>query len=161
MCSGCFARWREHQFNPAAAAGRNIINIGSHQQGQAMSKQIVSTPAAPAAIGPYSQAVRSGNTLWLSGQIPLDPLSKELVAGDIEVQARRVFDNIKAVIAAAGGSVDDVVKTTIFLVDLAHFAQVNKVMAEYFREPYPARSTVGVAALPRGAQVEVECIVAL
>jgi reactive intermediate/imine deaminase len=126
-----------------------------------MSKQIVSTPAAPAAIGPYSQAVRAGNTLWLSGQIPLDPLTKELVKGDIEVQARRVFENLKAVISAAGAGFDDVVKTTIFLTDLGHFAEVNKVMAEYFREPYPARSTVGVAALPRGAQVEVECIVAL
>jgi len=126
-----------------------------------MSKQIVSTPAAPAAIGPYSQAVRAGNTLWLSGQVPLDPVTKELVQGDIEVQARRVFDNIKAVLAAAGTNFDDVVKTTIFLTDLSHFAQVNKVMTEYFREPYPARSTVGVAALPRGAQVEVECIVAL
>jgi reactive intermediate/imine deaminase len=126
-----------------------------------MSKQIVSTSAAPAAIGPYSQAVRAGNTLWLSGQIPLDPLTKELVKGDIEVQARRVFENLKAVISAAGAGFDDVVKTTIFLTDLGHFAQVNKVMAEYFREPYPARSTVGVAALPRGAQVEVECIVAL
>jgi reactive intermediate/imine deaminase len=126
-----------------------------------MSKQIISTPAAPAAIGPYSQAVRTGNTVWLSGQIPLDPATKELVAGDIEAQARRVFDNLKAVITAAGASFDHVVKTTIFLVDLSHFAVVNKVMAEYFREPYPARSTVGVAALPRGAQVEVECIVAL
>jgi reactive intermediate/imine deaminase len=126
-----------------------------------MSKQIVSTSAAPAAIGPYSQAVRAGNTLWLSGQIPLDPLTKELVEGDIEVHARRVFDNIKAVLAAAGASFDGVVKTTIFLTDLANFAVVNKIMAEYFREPYPARSTVGVAALPRGAQVEVECIVAL
>ena len=126
-----------------------------------MSKQIVSTSAAPAAIGPYSQAVRAGNTLWLSGQIPLDPLTKELVKGDIEVQARRVFENLKAVISAAGAGFDDVVKTTIFLTELGHFAQVNKVMAEYFREPYPARSTVGVAALPRGAQVEVECIVAL
>ena len=126
-----------------------------------MSKQIVSTSAAPAAIGPYSQAVRAGDTLWLSGQIPLDPLTKELVKGDIEVQARRVFENLKAVISAAGAGFDDVVKTTIFLTDLGHFAQVNKVMAEYFREPYPARSTVGVAALPRGAQVEVECIVAL
>jgi reactive intermediate/imine deaminase len=126
-----------------------------------MSKQIVSTSAAPAAIGPYSQAVRAGNTLWLSGQIPLDPVTKELVQGDIETQARRVFDNIKAVVAAAGASLDAVVKTTIFLTDLSHFALVNKVMAEYFREPYPARSTVGVAALPRGAQVEVECIVAL
>ena len=126
-----------------------------------MSKQIVSTSAAPAAIGPYSQAVRAGNTLWLSGQIPLDPVTKELVQGDIETQARRVFDNIKAVVAAAGATFDEVVKTTIFLTDLSHFATVNKVMAEYFREPYPARSTVGVAALPRGAQVEVECIVAL
>jgi reactive intermediate/imine deaminase len=126
-----------------------------------MSKQIVSTSAAPAAIGPYSQAVRAGNTLWLSGQIPLDPLTKELVKGDIEVQARRVFENLKAVISAAGAGFDDVVKTTIFLTDLGHFAQVNKVMADYFREPHPARSTVGVAALPRGAQVEVECIVAL
>ncbi len=126
-----------------------------------MSKQIVSTSAAPAAIGPYSQAVRAGNTLWLSGQIPLDPITKELVQGDIETQSRRVFDNIKAVVAAAGANLDAVVKTTIFLTDLSHFALVNKVMAEYFREPYPARSTVGVAALPRGAQVEVECIVAL
>jgi len=126
-----------------------------------MSKQIVSTSAAPAAIGPYSQAVRAGNTLWLSGQVPLDPVTKELVQGDIETQARRVFDNIKAVLAAAGTNFDEVVKTTIFLTDLSHFAQVNKVMTEYFREPYPARSTVGVAALPRGAQVEVECIVAL
>ena len=126
-----------------------------------MSKQIVSTSAAPAAIGPYSQAVRAGNTLWLSGQIPLDPATKELVQGDIETQARRVFDNIKAVVAAAGANLDAVVKTTIFLTDLSHFALVNKVMAEYFREPYPARSTVGVASLPRGAQVEVECIVAL
>jgi reactive intermediate/imine deaminase len=126
-----------------------------------MSKQIVSTSAAPAAIGPYSQAVRAGNTLWLSGQIPLDPVTKELVQGDIEVQTRRVFDNIKAVLAAAGASFDGVVKTTIFLTDLANFPVVNKIMAEYFREPYPARSTVGVAGLPRGAQVEVECIVAL
>jgi reactive intermediate/imine deaminase len=126
-----------------------------------MSKQIVSTSAAPAAIGPYSQAVRAGNTLWLSGQVPLDPVTKELVQGDIETQARRVFDNIKAVLAAAGANFDAVVKTTIFLTDLSHFAQVNKVMTEYFREPYPARSTVGVGALPRGAQVEVECIVAL
>ena len=126
-----------------------------------MSKQIVSTSAAPAAIGPYSQAVRAGDTLWLSGQIPLDPVTKELVQGDIEVQTRRVFDNIKAVLTAAGASFDGVVKTTIFLTDLANFAVVNKIMADYFREPYPARSTVGVAALPRGAQVEVECIVAL
>jgi reactive intermediate/imine deaminase len=125
-----------------------------------MSKQIVSTSAAPAAIGPYSQAIRAGNTLWLSGQVPLDPVTRKLVEGDIEVQTRRVFDNIKAVLAAAGASFDGVVKTTVFLTDLANFAVVNKIMAEYFREPYPARAAVGVATLPRGAQVEVECIVA-
>jgi len=126
-----------------------------------MSRTIISTPNAPAAIGTYSQAVRVGNTIWVSGQIPLDPATKELVGGDIEAQIRRVFDNLKAIVTAAGASFDDVVKATIFLIDLNHFALVNKVMAEYFREPYPARAAVGVAALPRGAQVEVECIVAL
>jgi reactive intermediate/imine deaminase len=126
-----------------------------------MSKQIISTAAAPAAIGVYSQAVRVGNTIWVSGQIPLDPVTQQLVAGDIEAQVRRVFDNLQAIVAAAGASLDDVVKATVFLIDLAHFALVNKIMAEYFREPYPARAAVGVAALPRGAQVEVECIVAL
>lgn len=126
-----------------------------------MSKQIISTNLAPAAIGTYSQAVRVGNTIWVSGQIPLDPATKELVAGDMEVQVRRVFENLKAIVTAAGAALDDVVKVTIFLTDLAHFALVNKVMAEYFREPYPARAAVGVASLPRGAQVEVECIIAL
>jgi reactive intermediate/imine deaminase len=126
-----------------------------------MSKQIISTAAAPAAIGTYSQAVRVGNTIWVSGQIPLDPATKELVPGDIEVQTRRVFDNLKAIVEAAGASFDDVVKANVYLVDLAHFAVVNKVMAAYFKEPYPARAAVGVAALPRGAEVEVECIVAL
>ncbi len=126
-----------------------------------MSKQIISTPDAPAAIGTYSQAVRAGNTLWVSGQIPLDPKTKELVAGDMEAQVRRVFDNLQAVVVAAGASFDHVVKATIYLTDLAHFALVNRVMADYFREPYPARAAVGVAALPRGAQIEVECIVAL
>ncbi len=126
-----------------------------------MSKQIISTAAAPAAIGPYSQAVRVGNTIWVSGQIPLDPATKELVSGDIEVQTRRVFDNLKAIVEAAGASFDDVVKANVYLVDLSHFAVVNKVMAAYFKEPYPARAAVGVAALPRGAEVEVECIVAL
>ena len=127
-----------------------------------MSKQIISTSAAPAAIGPYSQAVRVGNTVWLSGQIPLDPATKELVKGDIEGAGPpgvRQLEGGRS--TAAGASFDHVVKTTIFLIDLSHFALVNKVMAEYFREPYPARSTVGVAALPRGAQIEVECIVAL
>jgi reactive intermediate/imine deaminase len=126
-----------------------------------MSKQIISTDAAPAAIGTYSQAVRVGNTIWVSGQIPLDPQTKELVAGDFEAQTRQVFDNLKAIVVAAGASFDDVVKANIYLIDLAHFALVNKIMAEYFREPYPARAAVGVAALPRGAQIEVECIVAL
>jgi reactive intermediate/imine deaminase len=126
-----------------------------------MSKQIISTPNAPGAIGTYSQAVRAGNTLWVSGQIPLDPKTKELVAGDMEAQVRRVFDNLQAIVAAAGTNLDHVVKATIYLTDLAHFALVNKVMADYFREPYPARAAVGVAALPRGAQIEVECIVAL
>jgi reactive intermediate/imine deaminase len=126
-----------------------------------MSKQIISTQNAPAAIGVYSQAVRVGNTIWVSGQIPLDPKTQELVEGGVEAQVRQVFENLKAIVAAAGASFDDVVKATVFLVDLSHFGLVNKVMAEYFREPYPARAAVGVAALPRGAQVEVECIVAL
>ena len=126
-----------------------------------MSKQIISTTEAPSAIGPYSQAVRVGNTIWVSGQIPLDPATKEMVDGDIEAQIRRVFENLKIIVLAAGASLDEVVKVNIFLIDLSHFALVNKVMAEYFRAPYPARAAVGVASLPRGAQVEVECIVAL
>ena len=126
-----------------------------------MSKIIISTTDAPAAIGIYSQAVKVGNTIWVSGQIPLDPATKELVPGDIEAQVRRVFDNLQAIVVAAGASFDDVVKATVFLLDLSHFALVNKIMAEYFHEPYPARAAVGVAALPRGAQIEVECIVAL
>jgi reactive intermediate/imine deaminase len=126
-----------------------------------MSKTVISTGSAPAAIGVYSQAVRVGNTIWVSGQIPLDPQTKELVTGDMEAQVRRCFENMKAIVLAAGATLDDVVKATVFLIDLAHFGLVNKVMAEYFREPYPARAAVGVASLPRGAQVEVECIVAL
>ena len=126
-----------------------------------MSKLIIATPDAPAAIGIYSQAVRVGNTIWISGQIPLDPKTQELVQGDTEAQVRQVFENLKAIVTAAGANFDDVVKATVFLLDLSHFGLVNKVMAEYFREPYPARAAVGVAALPRGAQIEVECIVAL
>jgi reactive intermediate/imine deaminase len=126
-----------------------------------MSKQIISTTNAPAAIGTYSQATRVGNTMWISGQIPLDPATKELVKGDMEAQVRRVFENIKAIVMAGGASMDDVVKVSVFLVDLQHFALVNKVMADYFREPYPARAAIGVASLPRAAQVEAECIVAL
>jgi len=126
-----------------------------------MSKQVISTAGAPAAIGTYSQAARAGNTIWVSGQIPLDPKTKELVTGGMEAQVRQVFENLQAIVLAAGAGLDDVVKVTIFLTDLAHFALVNKIMAEYFREPYPARAALGVAALPRGAAIEVECIVAL
>jgi reactive intermediate/imine deaminase len=126
-----------------------------------MSKQIISTSRAPAAIGTYSQATRVGNTIWVSGQIPLDPKTKELVVGDMEVQVRQVFANLQAIVVAAGAGLDDVVKATVYLIDLSHFALVNRVMAEFFHEPYPARAAVGVAALPRGAQIEVECIVAL
>ncbi len=126
-----------------------------------MSRQIVHTDRAPKAIGPYSQAVRVGQTVYLSGQIPLDPATGQLVSGTIEVEARRAFDNLEAVAEAAGGSLANAVKVTIFLTDLADFAKVNEVMATYFLEPYPARATVGVAQLPRGARVEVECILQL
>jgi reactive intermediate/imine deaminase len=126
-----------------------------------MSKQIISTPKAPAAIGTYSQAVRVGKTIWVSGQIPLDPGTKELVGGGIEAQTRQAFANLAAIVSAAPATLDDVVKVTIFLTDLSHFALVNTVMAEHFKEPYPARAAVGVASLPRGAMIEVECIVAL
>ncbi len=126
-----------------------------------MSKQIIATAAAPSAIGTYSQAVRVGNTIWVSGQIPLDPRTKELVAGGIEAQARQAFTNLAAIVTAAKTTLDDVVKVTIFLTDLTHFALVNTVMAEHFKEPYPARAAVGVASLPRGALIEVECIIAL
>jgi reactive intermediate/imine deaminase len=126
-----------------------------------MNKQIISTSDAPAAIGPYSQAIRVGNTIWVSGQIPLDPLTKELVTGDMETQINQVFENLLAIVKAAGATFDDVVKANVYLTDLSHFALVNQVMARHFREPYPARAAVGVAALPRGAQVEVECVVAL
>ncbi len=126
-----------------------------------MSKQIIATAAAPSAIGTYSQAVRVGNTIWVSGQIPLDPKTKELVSGGIEAQVRQTFQNLAAIVAAAKATLDDVVKVTIFLTDLSHFALVNTIMAEHFKEPYPARAAIGVASLPRGALVEVECIVAL
>jgi len=126
-----------------------------------MSKRIISTPDAPAAIGTYSQAVQVGNTLWVSGQIPLDPRTMEIVKGGIEPEVRRAFENLRAIVVAGGASLDDVVKLTVFLIDLGNFALVNAVMAEYFDEPYPARAALGVASLPRGAQIEVECIVAL
>jgi reactive intermediate/imine deaminase len=118
----------------------------------------ISTPAAPGAIGTYSQAVRAGNTVYLSGQIPLDPQTMELVAGDVETQVRRVFDNLQAVARAAGGELAHAVKVNVYLTDLGNFQTVNKVMAEYFAQPYPARAAVGVASLPRGAAVEVDAV---
>lgn len=125
-----------------------------------MSKHIIRTGAAPAAIGTYSQAVKVGNTIYLSGQIGLDPATMQMVAGT-EAQIHRVFQNLKAVAEAAGGSLTDVVKLNVFLTDLNHFAQVNQIMAEYFSEPYPARAAVGVAALPRGADVEADGVMVL
>ena len=126
-----------------------------------MTRQTITTPEAPAAIGPYSQAIRTGDTLWMSGQIPLDPASMQIVEGGIEAQATRVFDNMQAVLKAAGGNLDDIVKLSILLVDLGDFAKVNELMTRRFRQPYPARSTYQVAALPRGARIEVEAIAAL
>jgi reactive intermediate/imine deaminase len=126
-----------------------------------MSKEIISTPKAPAAIGPYSQAVKTGNLVFLSGQIPLDPATGQLVTGEIETETSRVFENLKAVAEAAGGSLNDAVKVNIYLTDLAHFTKVNEVMSTYFKLPYPARAAVQVAALPRGARVEVECVLSL
>ena len=123
-------------------------------------KKIIATPDAPAAIGPYSQAVQSGNTVYLSGQIGLDPATMQMAEG-IDAQAARVFDNLKAVAAAAGGSLADAVKLNIYLTDLADFARVNEVMAQHCSQPYPARATVQVAALPRGARVEIDAVLVL
>ena len=124
-------------------------------------KQAIHTSDAPAAIGTYSQAVRHGDLVFFSGQIPLDPETMDLVGGHIEQQLRRVFDNLSAVCAAAGGQLDDIVKLTVFLTDLAHFPKVNEIMADYFNEPYPARAAIGVASLPKGAEVEMDAILAL
>ena len=126
-----------------------------------MTRQIIKTDNAPAAIGPYSQAVRHGDTVYLSGQIPLDPATMELVNGDINAQTHRVFVNLKAVCEAAGGSLDGIVKLNVYLTDLGNFATVNQIMAEYFSEPYPARAAVGVVALPLGAEVEMEAVLGL
>lgn len=126
-----------------------------------MPREPISTPNAPAAIGPYSQATRAGDTVFFSGQIALDPAAGELVEGGIEAQARRAFDNLKAVCEAAGGSMDDIVRVGLYLTDLGQFAAVNAVMGEYFAQPYPARSTVEVSALPRGAAFEVDAIMRL
>ncbi|AHF03047.1 RidA family protein [Marichromatium gracile] len=126
-----------------------------------MNKRVISTDQAPQAIGTYSQAVRVGDTVYLSGQIPLIPETMTLVEGDIEAQVRRVFDNLTAVARAANGTLADIVKLNVFLTDLGHFPVVNQVMTEYFAEPYPARAVVGVAALPKGAGVEMDAVMAL
>lgn len=123
-----------------------------------MAFETIHTAAAPAAIGTYSQAVRTGKTVYLSGQIPLDPGTMELVAGGIDVQIRQVFDNLAAVAQAAGGGLGDIVKLTIYLTDLGHFPRVNEIMSQYFQEPYPARAAIGVAALPKAAAVEMDAI---
>ena len=124
-------------------------------------RAVISTAAAPSAIGPYSQAVKVGNTVWISGQIPLDPTTMEIVSGGIEAETRQVFANLQAIADAAGGSLDSSVKINISLTDLNNFQVVNAVMAEVFNEPYPARACVQVAALPKGVQVEIEAILAL
>jgi reactive intermediate/imine deaminase len=126
-----------------------------------VARQAIQTDNAPQAIGTYSQAMQSGDTVYLSGQIPLLPETMELVEGDMPAQIRQVFDNLSAVCAAAGGSLTNVVKLNVFLTDLSHFPLVNTVMAEYFAQPYPARAAVGVAALPRGAAVEIDAIMTL
>ncbi len=124
-----------------------------------MSKQPIHTDSAPAAIGTYSQAIRAGGTVYLSGQIPLVPETMELVGGGAELQIRQVFNNLMAVAEAAGGTLADVVKLTVYLTDLGDFPAVNEIMAEYFTEPYPARAAIGVAQLPKGAAVEMDAIV--
>ena len=126
-----------------------------------MSRQIISTPDAPAAIGTYSQAVKCGNTVYLSGQIPLDPVTMTMQNATIEDEIHQVFKNLAAVAKASGGSLADIAKLNIFLTDLGHFAKVNEIMAQYFQQPYPARAAVGVASLPRGARMEADAILVL
>ncbi len=126
-----------------------------------MSREIIKTDKAPQAIGTYSQAVKVGTTVYLSGQIPLDPATMEMVGGDMDAEIRRVFDNLQAVAQAAGGSLADIAKLNIFLTDLGNFALVNSIMAEYFSEPYPARAAIGVASLPRDAGVEMDAVMEL
>lgn len=126
-----------------------------------MARTIISTSKAPPAIGTYSQAVKVRSTVYVSGQIPLDPATGQLVTGSIDLQIRRVFDNLQAIVAAAGGSFSHVTKLNVFLTDLANFATLNQIMAEYFKEPYPARAAIQVAALPRGATVEMDCVAEL
>ena len=122
---------------------------------------VITTHHAPQAIGTYSQAMRAGDTVYISGQIPLDPASGVLISGDIEAEIRRVFDNLQAIAVAAGGTLQNAVKLTVFLTDMSCFPKINEIMATYFTAPYPARAAVGVASLPRGARVEMECILSL
>ena len=126
-----------------------------------MSREIIQTPNAPAAIGTYSQAVRVGQTVYISGQIPLDPQTGEMVSGDIDAEIERVFNNLASIAEAAGASLAQAARVTVFLTDLAHFARVNEIMARFFPQPWPARAALGVAQLPRGARVEVDCILYL
>ena len=126
-----------------------------------MPRTIISTPDAPKAVGTYSQAVKVGSTVYVSGQIPLDPQSGQLVTSSMDAQIRRVFDNLKAIIVASGGTFASVTKLNVFLTDLSHFALLNQIMAEYFTEPYPARAAIQVAALPKGAAVEMDCVLEL
>lgn len=126
-----------------------------------MPRTPIETATAPKAIGTYSQAIRAGDTVYLSGQIPLDPNTGQLVSNDIEGEIRRVFDNLKAVAHSAGATLDHAVKVTVYLTDLTYFPQVNQIMQQYFRQPYPARAAIGVAALPRGARVEADCVLYL
>ena len=126
-----------------------------------MKKQAIHSDGAPGAIGTYSQAIRSGQFVFLSGQIPLDPVTMEIVGGEFEARVRQVFENLKAVAVQAGGDLDDVVKLTIYLTDLGNFATVNSVMTDYFQEPFPARAALGVASLPKGADVEAEAILSV
>lgn len=126
-----------------------------------MSREIIQTDDAPAAIGTYSQAVRVGQTVYISGQIPLDPQTGDMVSGDIDAEIVQVFNNLAAIAEAAGGSLAKAVRVTVFLTDLAHFARVNEIMARFFPKPWPARAALGVAQLPRGARVEVDCILHL
>lgn len=123
-----------------------------------MTRRVIHSTKAPAAIGPYSQAIDAGGSVYLSGQVGLDPATGQLVAGGLEAEARRAFDNLAAVAEAAGPGLDAAVRVTVYLTDLGQFATANRIMQEYFREPYPARVTIGVAALPRGAAIEVDCI---
>jgi reactive intermediate/imine deaminase len=126
-----------------------------------MPRTIISTADAPAAVGTYSQAVKVGNTVYVSGQIPLDPKSGQLVTTSMDAQIRRVFDNLKAIITASGGTFASETKLNVFVTDLSHFALLNQIMAEYFQEPYPARAAIQVAALPKGAAVEMDCVLEL